>query len=46
MGKRKTNQIILIVVCMLIAILACVLQVKNWKEAEPFQFEQLFGVED
>lgn len=46
MGKRKTNQIIIIVVCLLVAILAGVLQVKNWKEAEPFQLEQLFSTED
>ncbi|MBD5467616.1 MAG: hypothetical protein HDR21_05630 [Lachnospiraceae bacterium] len=46
MGKRKTNQIMIIAICLLIAILAGVLQIKNWKKAEPFQLEQLFSTED
>lgn len=45
MNKRKANQVMMIAVFLLIAILACILQVKNWKKAEPISVEQIFTTE-
>ena len=35
----------MIAVFLLIAILACILQVKNWKKAEPIRVGQIFSTE-
>lgn len=43
MKNKRTRQIITIAVCLLIAILGGILQVKNLKEAEPISIEQIFS---
>ncbi len=43
MRNRKTSQIIVIVVCLLIAVFAGIVQAGNLKKAEPFSLESFFS---
>lgn len=43
MKNKRTQQVITIVICLLIAILGGILQVKNLKEAEPISIHQFFS---